>query len=765
MGSETITYKDLQIQPLMSKPEKVYKQYQLEAFKQIRGGIKAVNNTFQMGIVDTRSLFNDGFLKALGYNPSEKIKYTVLDPALVLSWLRTNISPNVENNVSAQWRAPTLEEIAIEYLQNTYSGMILAERSFLIDGIRWYISGVTSTSPTTTDATCYKDKLATAIETIPEADIASIDDDMVTISGVNYWRVLKKDVVIPESIDVNGVVIPEQIIPGEVIDVRVQYTTIQCPSITDDAIKASVAKYNNSVQTSIFESEPDPESGSTSGWNATVRMSVYIDDSGDIVVTGSIVTFSSQGYFSTWQSNDTKKAAVAGAVNKVKILIDEEIKENIERLVAYYVLDGELKIIIEEMDKTVVTNTANAKAYPIIPLRQNYSFVNESRGLKVVLNKIGMTREDFKNSLADTHIKEAALMFILNIRDSNPAVVKAVFETVVTMVETSTSGAPKGAGRMPYTLDLSYKQVNMKTGFSFTLETISGSIGPVGTYKKYPNGIRKQISEEYYKELVFRGSQTDWYVGGYELKKKRSRRDNAISFGSIMDNTHDDSIAVNRVYIPVTDLGLKALNYRELHYVIARSMNMMVLSITEVKSKWYQSGFFQFVMIVVIAVVTYFTGGAAGAAYGALAAGVVYAAGAVAILGLMGVDTGVIGQIIQVAAAIYTFGASLSSTALDIVLASASTLTKFAVIASDINMHGAMTALQDKAKATQAELEESEKLVEEISENTQKGLWVGIEDRLPDTLYALSSTDLMCGYDILYDYDSVMGDMVKSVGV
>ena len=192
---------------------------------------------------------------------------------------------------------------------------------------------------------------------------------------------------------------------------------------------------------------------------------------------------------------------------------------------------------------------------------------------------------------------------------------------------------------------------------------------------------------------------------------------------------------------------------------------MLVLSIIVVKSKWYQSGFFKFVMMIVVAVAAYFTGGAAYAAYGALAAGVVYAAAAVTILGLMGVNTGVLGQVLQVAAAVVTFGTSLSSTAFDIVLASASTLTQFAVIASDINMHGAMAALQEKAKATQAELKESEKLVEEVEENTQKGLWVGIQDRLPDTLYALSSTDLMCNYDILYDYDSVIGNLVKSVGV
>ena len=113
MGSETTTYTDIQIQRLMSKPEEAYKQYMLEAFKQIRYGMRHVNAHYQTGIIDTRSLYNDGFLKNLGYDPAEKIKYTLLDPALTLSWMRSNISPSVEN-ISAQWRAPTLAELAIE---------------------------------------------------------------------------------------------------------------------------------------------------------------------------------------------------------------------------------------------------------------------------------------------------------------------------------------------------------------------------------------------------------------------------------------------------------------------------------------------------------------------------------------------------------------------------------------------------------------------------------------------------------------------------
>lgn len=772
MGSETTTYKDLQIQPLISQPGKVYKKYQLEAFKNIRSGMRAVNNAFQMGIVDTRSMFNDGFLKNLGYNPRETIKYTLLDPALVLSWLRSNISAEVENNVSASWRAPTLEEIAIEYLQDTYSGMILAEKSFLIDGVRWFVSGVVSTSLTTTDATCYKDRWVTASASIPIDDIESIEDLIYKDGGVNYWKVKKKDIIIPDAVEPDGTITPGSITIWETVHINVEYMTIQCPGVINDVVQATVNKYNNSIHTTGYESAPDPESGATSGWSATVRVSVYIDNSGEIKVTGSIVTFSSDGWWGGSYGTDARKAAIASVVGKVENLIEVEIANKLKRLVAYYKIAGVQKIKIAEISRSSVSTTANAKAYPIIPLKQDFGFVNNTRGLKVVLNKIGMERKDFINSLSDSHIKNAAILFVLELNDNNPNVVKAIYETLTQMVRTTMPGY-KGGTVTGYHLDLGFTQVNFKTNVIFTLETKSGSIGPIGAYTvgtrsvffpgdssgESPSSsyyetykvIRKQLTADYYEELELSpNSSTVWKVGGYELSKNDR------------NNSYKD---LSEVYIPIVDIGLKALKYKELHYVIARSMNMLVLSITVVKSKWYQSGFFKFVMMVVVAVVAYFTGGAAYAAYGALAAGVVYAAAAITILGMMGVDTGVLGQVLQVAAAVVTFGTSMSTTAFDIVLASASTLTQFAVIASDINMRGSMEALQEKAKATQAELAESEKLVEEIAENTQKGLWVGIEDRSPEMLYTLSSTDLMCNYNILYDYDSVMEGMIKSVGV
>ena len=177
-GSKTITYKDLQVQKLMDEPDKAYKAAMKQAYKNVGAGMRSVIREYQNGIIDTRSLFNDSYLTALGYNPKETISYRVVDPVLVLSWLKSNISSNVTKAISYKWGVPSLEEIALEYLQDTYSGMILADKSFLISGVRWYVSGVTNVSTTMTNATCYKDRNVTAQQyaTANEVVISSIED-------------------------------------------------------------------------------------------------------------------------------------------------------------------------------------------------------------------------------------------------------------------------------------------------------------------------------------------------------------------------------------------------------------------------------------------------------------------------------------------------------------------------------------------------------------------------------------------------------------
>ena len=741
-GSKTVTYKDLQVQKLMDDPEKAYKASMREAYKNVGAGMRAVIREYQQGIVDTRSLFNDSYLTNLGYNPSETIKYKVVDPILVLSWLKTNVNTNISKVVDYKWGVPSLEEIALEYLQDTYSGMVLTDKSFLISGVRWYVSGVTNVSTTMTNATCYKDRNVTAREyaTANKVVVSSIDSGMRTIGGVNYWKVT--------------------LTTGTVVNVPVEYTTIECPGVGSDVVQAIIAEYNGKTYT---EQSSEKDEDGDPLWTNTVKMSVYIDSDGDIKVTGTALIPEYSKYVSGFNSSRYLKAtkeAVANKIDQVEKEIAEDLYEELDRLIAIYELNGVQKLKLAEINRELVSSTANASAYPIIPLRENYAFVKETNQMKSVLNKLGMATDDFETSLDNSKIKNAAIMFLIDLEDESEVGTKVVYETLANMVKSVIPAIGKNGQREEYQLDLGFRDVNMKTSIGFALSTEAGVVAEVGKYVRHNRSIRKQVSESYYEEMEFGYCSTSWNVGGYSLGGERK----SIKKLASQALKHD----YGEIYIPITDLGLKGLTYEELHYAIARSMSMMALSIVKVKTKWYQSGFFKFVMVMAVGVAAFFSGGAALAAYGPLAAGLVYAGAAVSILGIMGVNTGVVGQIIQVATVVFGGYASLTSataTAGQQTLAVASTLTSLASMASKINLHGAIEAISDKQKAKQAELEASEKQMKEIADNTQQGLWMGIQDRSPELLYAMSSTAMMCSYDILYDYDGLIDGQIASVGI
>ena len=771
-GSKTVTYKDLQVQKLMDEPDKAYKAAMRQAYKNVGAGMRSVIREYQQGIIDTRSMFNDSYLTNLGYNPKEVIPYTIVDPILVRSWLLSNVDSSIGNVVSYKWAIPSLEEIALEYLQDTYSGMLLVEKSFLMSGVRWYVSGVTNVSTTMTNATCYKDRLVTAEEYAVSVGlvVASVEDIRYTIGGVNYWKVTMTN--------------------GSVVNVPVEYTTIECPGVGSDVVQVIVTEYNGKeypVQSNEYDT--DDMGNKTPLWSNVVRVSAYIGNDGGVKVTGTALRpvysrFNSSRYL------EATKEAVANIVEQVEKEIANDLIEELDRLVVVYTLNGIQKLKLAEINKSLVSSTAKASAYPIIPLRENYAFVKETYQMKAVLNKLGMATDDFETSLDNSKIKNAAIMFLLDLRDESEVGTKVVYETLVKMVRTTIPASGKTAASEIYQLNLGFSDVNMKSSIKFDLRTVSGVIGSVGSYVRYSRtvkytenvdsgdtqytqtrtgtvyGIRKQVSESYYEEMEFGNCSTAWKVGGYELNGKLS-----------MDSKGE-------VYIPITDIGLEGLRYEELHYAVARSMSMMALSIVKVKTKWYQSGFFKFVMIVVLVAVTIAT---AGASIGATASGITALTGAsvatataiattalvvtttIAVASMMGIDVGVLGSVATVIG-IAQMGAGMlaqtgSMSTGQTVLTSAKALTSAANMAIEINTKGALKAMQDRLEAINSKLEESSEELKKLTENVQQGIWMGIEDRMPDTLYMMSSTDMMCNYNLLYDYDGLIDGQIASIGI
>lgn len=735
-GSKERVSVDLQVQPLMDNPEKWYKASMREAYKNIPAGMRSVMNSYVHNMIEARSIFNDGFLNALGYNPRENIKYRIVDPDLVLAWVRGVVSSNVSSVSDCKFANPTMEELALEYLQDTYSGMVLSEKSFLISGVRWYVSGVTVVSSIGTNATCYKDKNVTvnAYAVLHNATVISIADSMVSVNGVNYWSAL---------------------LSIGMVNIPVEYMTIACPGINTEINTSIINMYDGKVYSvnRVFNEEDT--------YSSDVIISVKLDVSGELVVSG-VAKNVNYNSWSSYAYTMVTKNAIDDIVGQVKSEIAITIGNLSERLVFNYVLNGVTKLMIAEVSEDIVSGVANAKAYPIIPLRKNYAFVSETNSMKAVLNKLGMAKDDFEKSLDDSRIKNAAVLFVVDLDDDSEAGTKYIFETLVNMVTTTTTG-PKNTTETSYHLDYGFSDIDMRTRVSFSVKFVEGNIAAVGKYVRSSVSqtvqvrneetnaienvvttyklIRKQVNEVYYQEIKIISSYTKWEVGGYKLE--------------------------GTTYIPVVDIGLEKLSYEELCYILASSVSLMTTAITVVKSKWYQSGFFKFVMIVAIAVAAFFTGGAAMAAYGWLAAAVVYAGAAVSILGIMGVNTGVAGQIIGVAAILvggYIAVSSATSIGMQ-TLHTASTLTQLANVASSFNLEGTLKSIEKQKVAKQAELEASGEKLQEMYDSLQSGLWMGVADRSPDMLYAMSSTQMMCNYDLLYDYDGLIDGQIKSIGI
>lgn len=747
-GSKERTIVGLQVSKLVEKPEKVHKAIMREAYKNVPAGMRPVMKAYQQSLIDSKSMFNDGYLTAMGYNPRENIKYRVVDQIKVLQWARYNIDVGVTSVSECSWSVPSLRLLAIEHLQDTYGVFDFNESSVVIGVSKWFLSGVTLVSTTATNATLYKDATVTAQEyaSANGLTVVSIEDAMVAVSGVNYWKVTFSDTV---------------------RNLPVEYRTEVCPGVNSVVVQDILEDYNGKV----YNWPPTQDCSDVCGWSSKVTVQVYVGDAGDIVVSGKSHDVSrGGGYFSAYAYTRATKDVVDTIVGQVRAEIASIIQDSLDRLTFKYVLNGTTRLKIAEIDQELVSSNTNAKAFPIIPLKEKYAMVNETSKMIAMLNKLGMHSKDFTDSLSDGRLKNAALMFIVDAHDDSKIGTKFVYETISKMIETLVPAQGKIAEYTEYQLDLGYSDVDMKTKLSVEMVTLPGSIGEVGEYTRTTeirssvgtvHGIRKQITEEYYTEVMFYGG-TKWNVGGYT----------ELSDGS------------NTIYIPVTDIGLSAMTYEELNYITGLSMSLMTTSVVKVKTKWYQSGFFKFVMIVGLVAVTIAT---AGASIGATASAITALTGAsaatatviattalvvtttIAVASMMGIDVGVLGSVATVIG-IAQMGAGMlaqtgSMTTGQTVLTSAKALTSAANMAIEINTKGSIKAMQDRLEATYSKLEESSEELKKLTENVQQGIWMGIQDRTPDMLYAMSSTDIMCNYAILYDYDGMIDGQISSVGI
>ena len=776
MGGSTKTIVDLSITKLIEDPEKIYKSVMRDVLSNGPKGSRAVMSSLVRHIIDNKSLFHSKYLETLGYEPTVNAKYLNIDTDLVKDYIESNTADIVQSISSARYDAPNASEYMLYHLQSNYNDLDLALREFTgLDGKRYKFLTTTVVSSALIEATCYRVSSETVSEHAFENGytVDIIYEDIETISGLKYWKY--RDTT------------------GQVRYASVEYLYLNVEGIDYQAIEYVLSEWNNKIYYRTGTTTDNDEMTYTT-WNLTAKSKVYLDSDGKINVEVSKVSINyPAGYRSSYYVE-----AVNGAMIDIKKEIEDSIKQYManssEKLVATYIDSNNIqKIIIASVSEELVSGFIDVEAYPIIPLKSNYAFTKDTRERKAVLNKIGMTGSDFESSLSNSSVKHASIMFTIRL-DSNDSISNRYIYNLLDNLASTTVVGNKGGAVTTHNVQIKFQGVDLTTKVGMTTQIKSGAIGNIGEIvglngtESYtvrdPDAygdvyieknrtikiLRKQINELYYNEIIIRNASSHWRIEGYAK--------NGELFGDESENC----------VLPLIKTAMYRFSLEDSLYMLGKSLSIVAVSITEIKTKWYQTGFFKFVMIVALVAITVLTAGAAGAAaasaysaaYGAgvaslavattaatigtIVSAIVYLGGIVSVLGVIGVDTGMAGTIIGVAGlaaggyVMYLNGLA-SGVGQISTLQMANALTGAAKMASDINVKGQMVKTQEGYEELNKRMRELDKEGEELYANVQNGIFIGISDREPDLMYYMSSASYMCNYDSLYDYDSIYSNM------
>lgn len=290
-------------------------------------------------------------------------------------------------------------------------------------------------------------------------------------------------------------------------------------------------------------------------------------------------------------------------------------------------------------------------------------------------NKLGFDYVQVGNQIMDSipskgDIKDLFISFRLNPNDKDPLVTEYFYYFFEEMYKTN--GAKRvssderdvtyeyiegqAKGGMSYSVKDNNSLVNC--GFSaLGVNTVNGSIGPVGTFKtayelteyrgvkgrlfnrlfKSRHIFRKQITSTTYREYYVDGLKVDqWVSSGHWTSANKDSED---------------------LCIPVDLELISKRMHKHKHWLISKSIMVVITSVKVVKKKWYQTGIFKVVMFVVAVVVSFFTGGGGMVWYLALAKAIlttvvlqVAVMAISAILTAMGIDASIVAVVVAVVA-------------------------------------------------------------------------------------------------------------------
>ena len=637
-GSETI--KSAQVIGLSKKFGALKKKIFLENGKYISSGIGVVVKARGQSIVDIKSMYNKSYLQAMGYAPDDDVLIDKISEGKILEYTKNNIDSMATYISSPEINTlGTLDQVILE-LQDK-PNFKRSEMSFTHTDSKKYYYFTSVQNGSYIDISCYlnsEDTVTPYLENKYPDGYAILDMNTYPLvdNGSVYWKV-EVEYIYYEDEEVNGEIVTLQKLglATEYIDCIFIYFTVLDEE--EEQMYAIAQQHSGPFTTTgTYTDEGNTESGSrTYTVTVTGTFTVTYIGNGEFSYNMYAPPPSNQDEYDNmaWENGVYKYQAQKVAQ------VTQAVIDNVRKLIWDYGVDME---DIDGIRRTyVLGNILNsfivkeqADSYPIIPLKRNFNLVN-SKNMDIVLKKIGLEGKDFHDSIRQKEICDAYLFFGIPFSSSNPGLIEYVFEFFTTLLNVRENYNKNKQKHGANSLNISFGGMGIHQNYNVkSWVEVEPATRPVGTYwfqnvsetviSGYEektiyydeNGDQKvkqpvytirtygeychQESESYYIRIRPRVSKYWYTLGGRQWGQTegRSVRDIAAGWGGEMDGS-DEKIQLR---LPILKQITNKMNFNLLCDVIEQSMSFAVYTKVTVKKKWYQSGFFKFIMIGILIV-------------------------------------------------------------------------------------------------------------------------------------------------------------------
>jgi len=774
MGSSTRTYTNLQLQPLMDDDTAAYDDAMLNVYKQNLVGFDKTLSVYGKTISSNKSLFNSGFLDALGFDPAETATRYVLDNAKLLAWAKTNVDSSISSVRRSSYAPLTSRQASEKYLSGVYSDYSFDTKRFThTDGSEYTYYGEILVSIDILEVSAYRNREDTVDDYVSGLNSnADVDESYTVISygtrsgNPQAWNTELRHTYVVTTPATDPNTEPTTSVVTEVISERipVDILSIQIPTTAASLVPYVTSTWESRRKTItvrnlfhdsirfIYDMVPTVVVTGASSFTVTIDMDITY-----------VAPYDGSGYEERDQSEYEQEAAAFKA--ELEAEIKEYVKQNASYLYFQYTTTGSSRTmvyadIISSGTFETISSTEMLESYPIIPIKRRKVFSSDSTKRKVLLNKLGMQGNEFEESLADNDIYSAYLVFGIDINDTTTYGQRYVFEALDVLTSSQVDN-----------MQIQFSGLSISTELSATKTVkVSTEARPVGTYWDF---TYTTVETRYELAISSGDDPNSWVYVDYEtLHRVKCKQISTSSYKEIdvyafgttynvdgkINEPVDDSALIPILYDVVVRLPLK-----EFMYVLSRSLQLLVLTRIKVKTKWYRSGLFKFVMLIGAVGISAISFGTAApwsfAAYASVVSMVV------AVASYLGLLQGTLGTALSVVSVAYGGYAGLTSTSTSVgiqTLQLANVTVQIASLANQIQLYGVdgaggkIGAIREEAESKQEELEETERLAKEVEDSTYKAIMMPqITHKYADTYYTMALGEIGYNYDIMYDYSTV----------